>query len=206
VSIAGALHNSRRRFLFLLKGEILRLFIAIPIPVDISRNLGNIILNLKKTGADIKWVKPESIHITLKFLGETDEEKLFEITSAIESLGIKKAGLGVEVKGIGFFPDKKRPRVVWAGLEENAPFLIELASKLDSAMSTLGFEREKRRFSPHLTIGRFRSNRGLSTLIEETEKMLNTSFGSFPITEFNLYSSTLKPSGAEYKVLRSFKL
>jgi 2'-5' RNA ligase len=184
----------------------LRLFIAVPIPADISRNLEDIISNLKRTGADIKWVKPESIHITLKFLGETDEKRLLEITSAIESLGIKKSGLEVEVKGIGFFPDKKRPRVVWAGLQENTPFLAESALKIDSAIGTLGFERENRRFSPHLTIGRFRSNRGLTMLIDETEKMKTSSFGSFPIREFNLYSSTLKPSGAEYKVLRSFKL
>lgn len=184
----------------------MRLFIAVSIPLDISRNLEDIISDLKKTGADIKWVKSDSIHITLKFLGETEGERLPEIKSAIESLGIKKSGLEVEVKGIGFFPDKKRPRVIWAGLEENTPFLVEVVSKLDSAMSTLGFERENRRFSPHLTIGRFRSNQGLAMLIDETEKMKIFSFGSFPIMEFNLYSSTLKPSGAEYKVLRSFKL
>jgi 2'-5' RNA ligase len=184
----------------------LRLFIAAPIPTDISRNLECIISDFKKTGADIKWMKPESIHITLKFLGETEENRLPEIISAIERLEIKKSGLEAEVKGIGFFPDKKRPRIIWAGLEENSPFLAKAVSILDSAMSTLGFESENRRFSPHLTIGRFRSNRGLAMLIDETEKMKSSSFGSFPIIEFNLYSSTLKPSGAEYKVLRSFKL
>lgn len=184
----------------------MRLFIAVPIPADIGGKLGEIINGLKRTGADVKWVKPESIHITLKFLGETDEKKIPAIVSAIENLSIKSKDLTAEVHGIGFFPDQKRPRVIWAGLRENKPFLSDAALKIDQALSAHGFEREKRRFSPHLTIGRFRGNRGLQALIFETEKLKAASFGSFPITCFNLYSSTLKPSGAEYKILRSFDL
>lgn len=184
----------------------MRLFIAVPIPADIDKKLEEIIARFKRTGADVKWVKPESIHITLKFLGETEEKKISEISSTIENLSIKTTDLTAGVQGIGFFPDQKRPRVIWAGLQENKPFLSDAALKIDQSLSALGFEREKRRFSPHLTIGRFRSNRSLQALISETEKIKVSSFGNFPITCFNLYSSTLKPSGAEYKILRSFDL
>jgi 2'-5' RNA ligase len=183
-----------------------RLFVAAPIQPEICINLDRTINVFKKTGADIKWVKPESIHITLKFLGETDEEKINNISDVLSDFEKQKGKLITEVKGIGFFPDSRRPRIIWAGLEEKPVYLAELASIMDAALSKLSFEKEKRAFSPHITIGRFRSNRSFNYLIKETDKMKTASFGIFEINEFNLYSSTLKPSGAEYKILRSFKL
>lgn len=184
----------------------MRLFIANPIQANIRSELDKIITNLKKTNADIKWVRPESIHITLKFLGEVEEQRVNDIFNVLLKYEGQKGVLQAEIKGVGFFPDLKHPRVIWIGLEEKPAYLAELASIIDSDLSKLGFEKEKRSFSPHLTIGRFRSLHRSNHLLEETENIRNTSFSTFQINEYNLYLSVLKPSGAEYKILRSFKL
>lgn len=184
----------------------MRLFIACPIDNEIRKNLDAVIRELKKSYADVKWVKPESIHITLKFLGDTEENKIDGISTFLSSCELGKGTLAAKVHGIGFFPDARRPRVIWAGLEESPRYLAELSSIIDRGIEKFGYEREKQPFSPHITLGRFRSAENLKTLINTSDKLKDSVFGTFNINCFSLYSSVLKPSGAEYKVLRSFKL
>lgn len=180
----------------------MRLFIAIDLPAEVHLELEALQRDLKPVTDSARWVAPASIHLTLKFLGETAEPKLPEIDDALVGLSWKP--FPVTVRGIGFFPGNRSPRVFWAGLE--ASTMEGLAQQIDIRMERLGFEKEKRAFRPHLTLARARESRIEGSLVAAAEKYEQHEFGSFMVDRFHLVQSTLMPTGAVYARLREYLL
>ena len=160
---------------------------------------------IRNSGANVKLVEPENVHITIKFLGETDEgiiERIEEIMkSAVENIG----QFDIKLKGSGFFPNEKYIRVIWIGIE-NINKTSSIAKKIDQQLSNLGFEKEKRGFSAHLTIARVKSAKNKDNLMKIIEKYRDIEFGTFNVNSIKLKKSELTPKGPIYTTLREVKL
>jgi len=176
---------------------ILRSFIAIELPEAVKSALTILQHDLKKCGADIRWVKPGNIHLTLKFLGDIDEKNIGNIVKQMEGACAAYPFFDLAISGIGVFPHLKSPRVLWAGIQ-SVDILEELHRAIDHGMASLGFKPEGRKFAPHLTLGRFRSLKGREALIEKIELHKNDQFGLIDVRSILLMRSDLSPAGAQY--------
>jgi len=182
----------------------IRTFIAIPLNQDIISRLEKIHEELRSIPADVKWVRPKSIHLTLKFLGNTDEGEIDGIARVIQN-GVRTfQSWSVNIKNVGVFPSLRNPRVVWIGIEDKSSKIITLQNQIEKELSKLGFEEEKRKFSPHLTLGRVKSPRGKRDLILYLSDEREKKFGEMGVDRVVLFRSDLKPSGAIYTVLKEF--
>ena len=182
----------------------MRLFVALDIAEEVRSRLGALLNELRRSNPDVKWVKPESLHVTLKFLGEQPESKFQHISEALGA--IRPPGrFEMTLRGLGCFPNERRPRVFWVGVEA-PPQLGELAASVDEAMARLGIEREKRPFSPHLTLGRAREGGPPPAPGPLWTRHLADDFGATAGNEFFLYQSKLSPAGSQYTRLRAFPL
>ena len=181
---------------------LMRLFVAIDIPEDIRSLLAGLATKLRTACRSARWARIEGLHVTLKFIGETPAEKMEMINSALAAIPFR-APVFINFRGIGFFPNAGRPRVLWAGIESN-PQLTELAAAVDVALEPLGIPREGRAFTPHLTLARFHAARGLDSLEAALGKIGPLEFGGATAKEFHLYQSILKRGGAEYTRLATF--
>ncbi|WP_447972643.1 RNA 2',3'-cyclic phosphodiesterase [Nitrospira sp. Kam-Ns4a] len=148
----------------------------------------------------LQWVRPESIHVTLKFLGEIEEGRVAAIGEALERIAASLAPFAVEVGGLGVFPDARAPRVVWLGLSGQVDALVRLAAEVDAALHALGFPREDRPFAPHLTLARVKDRQrdvgralAASGLLDRA-----AAAGSLRVRAIALMKSDLRPSGAVY--------
>jgi 2'-5' RNA ligase len=175
----------------------MRSFIAIEIPDAVKSSVKDIIRKVEADTRGVRWVPVENMHLTLKFLGEVKEDLISEIDSRLRSIGRRHRNFSVGVSGSGAFPDFKRPNVFWIGLESSDK-LRSLFKDIDILMSEIGFERESRGFSPHLTIGRVKDKRGIDNATRELATYKDTFFGTIEVREILLMKSVLKPSGAEY--------
>jgi 2'-5' RNA ligase len=180
----------------------MRVFIAVDLPNEIRKALSDVERELRPLTNNVRWVAPESIHITLKFIGEIPEKRFEDIDEAVTGLTWKS--FTVTVRGVGFFPGTRSPRVFWAGME--APTMQGLAERLDTRMERLGFEKEKRAFRPHITLARASHSRIQSSLVSAAAKYEQHEFGSFVVDRMFLIKSTLKPSGAVYEKLKEYLL
>jgi len=179
----------------------MRAFIAIDLPESIHAALSRQQVAFRAACLDARWTHPEGIHLTLKFLGEISEEQVTRVSEALATLGPFEK-FSIEVKGFGFFPDARRPRVFWTGLVA-PPALGQLAERVQASMEELGFAREDRPFTPHLTLARFKIPRPQPTLQALLQQQGETALGQFEVSEFFLFESKLSPHGAEYrKVVR----
>jgi RNA 2',3'-cyclic 3'-phosphodiesterase len=180
----------------------MRLFIAIEIPSEIRNILAAFLKELQKIVPKVKWVRPENLHVTLKFLGSTDPTKLGQIESSLKAIRSPQP-VTLEFRGLGFFPNEKRPRVFWAGISSSAN-LQPLAADIDHSMNQYGFELENRPFVPHLTLARFNPPGLPANLASAMKQNASRAFGSMTAREFHLIESKLKNTGAEYTTLQSF--
>lgn len=181
----------------------MRVFVALDIPEDARVALREFISKLAKTARGARWVRTEGMHLTLKFIGETKPETVEQIKSQLREVR-SAAPADMRFRGIGFFPNERRPRVMWVGIEASAN-LTELVGEIEKRMeSSIGIPRESRLFVPHLTLARFDSEKGTTDLAKEVELLGPPEFGSARASEFHLYQSVLKRSGAEYTRLESF--
>ena len=183
----------------------MRTFVAIELPKELTSKIDQLQSALKKTKADVSWVKPQNVHITLKFLGEVKEDKIEEVYQAVEksAVGIKK--FQVSLQGLGGFPNLKRPRVIWVGVEKGKEILSELSPRVEEQFSGIGFAKENRAFTPHLTLGRVKSLKNLESLATEINK---TAFetADFEVQEVVVMKSTLLPTGAVYTPVKKVLL
>lgn len=183
----------------------MRTFIAVELPETIKKKIGELQAPLKKTNAFVSWVKPENIHITLKFLGEVPEEKINEVFSATE-LALKNAGkFKMNLKGTGAFPDSKRPRIIWIGAEKGGEELSNMAGKLEEEMEKIGYPKENRKFSPHFTMGRVKSPKNIEKLMELV-KSTDFETEDIEVNEVTVMKSQLHPAGAIYTPLKKIAL
>lgn len=180
----------------------MRLFIAIEIPGEIRATLTAFLTELRVVAPKVKWVRAENLHITLKFLGNTDTSKLEQIKSALKAIRSPQP-VTLQFCGLGFFPSEKHPRVFWTGMESSAN-LRPLAQDIDNAMHQIGFPPEDRPFTPHLTLARFDPPGLPPSLGTAVGKQASRSFGSLSACEFHLIESKLKSTGAEYTTVQSF--
>jgi 2'-5' RNA ligase len=180
----------------------MRVFIAVDLPNEIREALRDLQRELRPLTNTVRWVAPESIHITLKFLGEVPDKRIEDIDGELTGLSWKP--FTVTVRGVGFFPGTRSPRVFWAGME--APTMQGLAEQLDTRMDRLGFEKEKRAFRPHITLARAKNTRIDSALVSAAAQFEERNFGSFAADRVFLFKSTLKPSGAVYEKLKEYLL
>ena len=180
----------------------MRLFVAMDISEDIRSSLRGLATILRTACPSARWARIEGLHVTLKFIGETPAEKTEMTKAALASIP-PRTPIPITFRGLGFFPDERRPRVLWAGTKAG-PELAALAGAIETALEPLGIPREEREFSPHLTLARFNSPRGLDLLQAATEKIGPLEFGSATMKEFHLYQSILKRGGAEYTRLATF--
>lgn len=180
----------------------MRLFVALEIPSAVRENLAALIRELRTLAPQAKWVRAENLHVTLKFIGEVPDTKLEAIRTALASV---RSNLPVTLgfRGVGFFPDGKHPRVFWAGIEASAN-LKALVANLESATEKFEIPREKRPFSPHLTLARFESPKLTDPFRAAIATNVVHDFGSSRTNQFHLIESKLKSAGAEYTTLQSF--
>jgi len=179
---------------------LLRCFIAIEIPETIKKSVADTIDSLKKSGSDVKWVSEENIHITLQFLGETEESLIPDIKGALDKILAPYSSFYIRITDVGCFPSGKRPRVIWVGMEESKS-LINLYEDISNEMVKFGYKKEERGFTPHVTIGRVKSNRNMGELLSRLEEFKVADFPDFEVRNIKLMKSELKPSGAKYYTL-----
>jgi len=185
----------------------IRAFIAVPAPDEVKRLIDRIENELRSAGADVKWVEPDNVHVTLKFLGNITPDRVEivgeEITQALT--GVRR--FEVEVSGMGTFPKHGRsPRVIWLGLGQGSDMLCEVARRVEDVCANLGFEKEERPFQPHLTIGRVRrGSPNLGKLRDEIDRIEYNPL-KLLVDRVNLMRSELSPRGPTYTVLVSMAL
>ncbi|MGA8142616.1 MAG: RNA 2',3'-cyclic phosphodiesterase [Candidatus Acidiferrales bacterium] len=182
----------------------MRLFVALDLPDDIRRALAELIATLKPKSHAARWVHPENLHITLKFIGHVENPKQRPIQDALAAVHSAQA-VNLHFHGMGFFPNEYRPRAVWCGIDAS-PNLTALAADIDRALAPLGVEPDVRPFTPHLTLARFKSNEDAGDVVKAAYDMKSYDFGSTVETNFHLYESLLKPTGAQYNRLASFPI
>jgi len=175
----------------------MRLFIAIPLEEEIRRALAEIIFELKQKRGRVKWVTPKNIHLTLKFLGEVSPDLVAPIGEAITGVASHHDRFKTVIDRIGAFPNPRRPRVIWAGLTRGSDILQSMATEVDQAMAELGFDKEKRPFKSHLTLGRVKDDSGLNDLGEAVRDYRMSSLET-PLSRVVLFKSTLTPAGPIY--------
>lgn len=190
--------------------EPIRAFIAIELPSQIKTALGKLQDNLRTSkNASVKWVDPEGIHLTLKFLGNVDEAEIPALTKALSEAVKGVAPFSLQLGDPGAFPNPHAPRVVWVGVGGEIEPLRTLHNNIDRVLAPLGFPPEKRAFSPHLTLGRVReeASPGERRRLGENVAALKTEAkSSFEVESLSLMRSRLAREGAVYSCLASFAL
>ena len=194
----------------------MRIFIGIDLDPEVRGRIARFLEGVQGFAPDARWVRPESLHITLKFIGEQPPERVEAISERLRR--VEGSAFEVRSGGYGFFPTAKAPRVFWIGIQAG-PRLAELAERIDMAVAELGIPREDRAFSPHLTLARaggrsgspkWRKGDGPNTAFAVLEKRLaamgELDFGRMRAHEFILYQSQLSPGGSKYTKLQCFPL
>lgn len=179
----------------------MRTFIAIELDKEIKQSLSIAQEQLKKTEADVKWVKHENLHLTIKFLGEVDEKKISKINECLKEIAQKTDAFDIQIDHFGLFPDSKFPRVIWAGTELGKDNLKKLSDLTEDAFVKLKFPKEKKKFSAHFTLGRFRSLKNKDALLEELNKIKLVSLKQ-KCKSIILFKSTLTSGSPIYEKLK----
>ncbi len=184
---------------------MIRLFMAFPLPPDVTEQLAGFIDSLKQQGGRVKWVTPHNIHLTARFLGDTEESLVGRLSSLLDDTAAGHARVESVIDRLGAFPNLSRPRVIWAGLRGNTEDLGKIARQLELAVRRLRFKPEKRGFKAHLTLGRVKEPSGLSNL---TDYMQDLRLEESPVTfdRITLFKSTLTPQGPIYDRLHEAML
>ena len=194
----------------------MRLFLALDIDDDIRERITRFVDGVRNFAPDARWMQPESLHVTLKFIGEQPESVMENIKRAMAT--VSAGTTQIDFRGYGFFPTSKSARVFWIGMN-SGPELVALAAAIDDTMPSLGIPKEDRPFSPHITLARGRGasgsprisskdgpSRTFQRLQEKLSALSTPEFGTMTPREFFLYQSHLSPKGSKYTKLASFSL
>jgi 2'-5' RNA ligase len=181
--------------------DVLRTFVAVLIPSELKAKIAAVQEDLRRAAPDVKWVKPESFHITMEFLGDTDSRLVDDIREALKRVCAEVEPFDVEFAGVGAFPNARRPRVVWAGVKAGTQELAKLAGKVADALLPLGFQKEDKPFRAHITIGRVKDERKVSMLTPALENTETGALGRFQAASIALMQSDLRREGPIYSVL-----
>ena len=179
---------------------MVRTFIAVRVSDSVRQSLADLIGELRNSGADVKWVAPENLHLTMKFLGNVLETRVDEMAEAVSRACEGISPFEMSLEGVGAFPSIRRPKVVWVGVIKGKDVLINLNKNIEAELEPIGFERERRRFSPHLTIGRLRREGRPGDLADRLSMEFNG--GECVVESVYLMKSTLTPKGPIYEELK----
>ena len=183
----------------------MRTFIAIDLEQGLKTALQDLIQKLKATRADVRWTRMGGLHLTLKFLGEVDEEGLASVRGVLEKVVGRHPSFPLVFAGTGAFPDERNPRVIWVGFAAE-PALLALQEDLERELEAEGFAREKRAFRPHLTLGRVNGPVRVRSAVLELGKEHPESLAGMTVRKVALFESRLRPEGAEYHVIAEIRL
>ncbi|MCL6447632.1 MAG: RNA 2',3'-cyclic phosphodiesterase [Armatimonadetes bacterium] len=185
-----------------------RLFWAVNLPAPLKAKLASLQEKIKPTGVDAKWVEKENLHLTLQFLGNVDAAKVAMLITNMQKTLAGFPAFPLRLGGLGFFPGAGKPRVFWAGIAGDLVSLRHLHEQVQKANLLSGFPAEEREFSPHLTLARLRSNRGVSALLKAVEELGESAadLGELSVTSVDLMKSELSRRGPTYTVLAAVKL
>jgi len=186
--------------------ERIRSFIAIEVPQALLARIGELQREFRRMEAGVNWVRPEGIHLTLKFLGSVSAEELEKLARGIAPVVAARNPFELRIHGLGYFPSSRNPRVIWVGIDRGGGEASSLQKVIEDMAAEVGFPREARPFKPHLTLGRVRTPIGRSSFIPEMEKHKEVEIGTFLAQEVYLFKSELKPSGAVYTKLQTFPM
>lgn len=176
----------------------MRLFIALPIPDTVKQQLAELYQPIE----GVRWQKQSQIHLTLKFLGDTQEEHASELQRKLDK--IEHPAFHMDLEGLGYFPKGKQPKVLWAGITPN-DLLVDLRNTIENVSTSLGFEAESRPFKPHITLARVKgeSKREIMSFINQHKRFR---IPEIPVSEFVLYESSLHPDGAVHSRVNAYQL
>jgi RNA 2',3'-cyclic 3'-phosphodiesterase len=180
-----------------------RLFVALDVPEETRRALRAVTEGFSAVCRGARWVRPEGVHITLKFIGDVENASLTAIQEKLSGVQREKA-IDMAFRKFGFFPDEKRPRVFYVGIGAGQE-LGALAGEIETRLEPLGIAKETRVFQPHLTLARFKSNDGLPELCKKIGSLPAQDFGGGVAAEFHLYQSVLQSGGAVYTKLSTYR-
>ncbi|MBI3399138.1 MAG: RNA 2',3'-cyclic phosphodiesterase [Deltaproteobacteria bacterium] len=187
------------------ENRFVRAFIAIEVPKELTKSLREMQDALRNTNNKIAWVKPENIHLTIKFLGNIEINKINDIEKILKDAVGQIHSFNLSIKWVGIFPTINNPRVIWIGIEDDKK-LASLYNNLEEGLATLGFKKEERPFKPHLTLGRVKFLKDKSGLKERLEKFADIKLGSCVVDSLILFKSELTQEGSMYTKLREVKL
>lgn len=189
--------------------DLIRTFVAVELAPSVQQALDSVQRKLRQEGVPVRWVAPEKIHLTLKFLGEIPLQQAKAVGDAAARVAVESQPFDLEAVGVGVFPNERRPRVIWVGVEGDVGDVCRLQAHLENSCAGLGFPPERRPFSPHLTLGRVRRRarpdelRRLGRIVAALQV---PSLGRWHVDEFVVMRSDLRPSGPIYTPQRVLKL
>ena len=193
-----------------MNNEQIRSFIAIELPEEVKKGLRRLQNELRLPEHNfVKWVSPDGIHLTLKFLGNIPSQRVAELTRVMEQASHGVSPFQIEVTEVGAFPNMRQPRVLWVGIKGDIDKLVAWQQHLDNGLVSLGFAKEARAFTPHLTLARLREgcspgdSRAFGEMVAKTPVEISCKFN---VTSLNLMKSQLLPGGAVYSRLAEVKL
>jgi 2'-5' RNA ligase len=188
--------------------QTIRSFIAIPLSADVRRNAVRLIERLRQEGDGIKWVPTDNLHLTLKFLGEVDNTAVPAVCNVLHRVAGQCDPFELVFAGTGGFPDTERPRVLWAGIQDDSGSLCRIVGQLETDLAGLGFKPEPRDYRPHLTLGRTRSGsrRASADVVARIEAESKAPLGKLMVEKLQLVASFLDKSGPTYQVMDTIEL
>jgi len=185
----------------------MRTFIGVPLAAAIRDRLVALQEQFTETGVAVKWVEPENLHVTMLFLGEVDAREVLTVCKTVESVTAGIAPFAMRVAGVGCFPNPRRPRTIWAGIEEGSQELVELHDALEQPLMEQGcYRREERAFTPHITLGRVKGESNTRALSEALKQQADWFAGHMTVTEMHVMSSELTKDGPVYTVMSRARL
>ena len=179
----------------------LRVFLALDLDEPIKSQLLRLQERLASVGADVRWVKPEHIHLTMKFLGDVSDSTAADVCRLCRNVAAEFEPFEFEVRAAGCFANHGLPRVVWIGIDDPSGFVRRLHQRIEKTLAPLGLRRERRAFKPHVTLGRVRSARNAIELRAEVKKNDHFQAGTAQASEITVYSSQLGPQGPLHTVI-----
>ena len=180
----------------------LRTFIAVEISAEIQAAAQKLVCKLAAVDADVKWVEPSNYHFTMKFLGDVPMDEIYEVCAAVERATAQNPAFELSVYGVGAFPEVERPRTLWVGVDLGAEEMVQLAESIESELHELGYPRERRRFRPHLSLGRVRRQTPqIAALSREIAACAEVDLGALFVDAATVFTSKLGREGPKYEAI-----
>ncbi len=185
--------------------QLLRTFLAVPVPRDVSSKKNMLYSTLENVDGDINWVKNAQLHLTMKFLGHTPESAIIDVIDHVEKITPNMNPFDLKIEETGCFPVPTRPRILWLGLKGNLDLLKSMVESIENVLEPLGFPKESRDILPHITLARIKYPQKHTPNVDP---FLKSSYDpiDFPVDRMQFFSSELLPSGAVHTILKTFPL